>query len=592
MLEDCRNTRRPWIARMAIVGTALGAVLATPAMAADATQDRLNNADAEPQNWLLPMQNYASHRYSGLSQINRDNVANLRLAFTVPLNEALRGRNTANLESSPLVDGGIMFLDTEQFAFRIDVSSGVQGTIAWKADTSLAVEESNISRGLAMYGNAVYKNLTDGRVVAIDRDTGEFIFDKPIARVAHPGWAGVDAERTKERFTSTPLVAENKIIVGNSNGDGGTRGWIAAVDATTGDELWRFYTVPGPGEFGHDTWEDDHGAWKTGGAAIWTIGSYDAGQHLFIQGTAQPVPMFDPEFRPGDNLFSNSALALNMDDGTLKWYFQYTPNESWDYDEQGVHMLIDAPYNGTPRQMVVHFGRNGFYYQLDRTSGEFISATQYVSRITWTAGVDPKTGQPVEYDPNLALQTYIPSTRFARADETPKQACPALPGGARWQPPAYDPVNMIAYSVGEDGCQTRAIVPSVTLADGGIDEKGRSRPGSATDQEVRGRLTAIDVTTGTMLHDLTTPYPNRAGGTVTAGGLVLTGNQDGTVTAHNSETLAEMWRFYTGIAFKAPPISYEVNGKQYIAILAGAQLFNAPELGERGWGSMLYVFTL
>ncbi len=587
-----KTYRHLLVAQVAVLGSALGAVLAAPAYAADVTQERLNNADGEPANWILPMQNYSSHRYSRLDQINRDTVAGLRLAFTVPMNDALRGRNTANLENSPLVDDGMMYVDTEAMILKIDVTAGNNGIVVWKADTSLAVEESNINRGMAFYNNAVYKNLTDGRVVAVDRDSGEFLFDKPVARVPHPGWAGVEAERTRERFTSTPLVAEGKVLVGQSNGDGGTRGWIAAVDATDGTELWRFYTVPGPGEFGHDTWEDDHGAWKTGGASIWTIGSYDVAQKLFIQGTAQPVPMFDPEFRPGDNLFSNSALALNIEDGTLKWYFQYTPNESWDYDEQGVHMLYDAPYNGTSRQMVGHFARNGYFYQLDRVTGEFVSSTQYVSRITWTAGIDPKTGLPVEYDPNLALQNYIPATRFARADEQPKQACPALPGGARWQPPAYNADTMVAYSVGEDGCQTRAIVAAVTLPDGGIDEKGRSRPGSATDQEVRGRITSIDVTTGTLLQDLTTPYPNRAGGTVTAGGLIFTGNQDGSVTAHNSDTLAEVWRFNTGIAFKAPPVSYEVGGKQYIAITAGAQLFNAPELGDRGWGSMLYVFSL
>ncbi len=576
----------------ALLGSALGAVFAAPAFAADVTQERLNNANGEPQNWLLPMQNYSSHRYSRLDQINRDNVANLHVAFTVPLNDALRGRNLAENEGTPLVDDGMMYLDTGQTIMKIDVSSGDAGIVAWRADTALAVEESVRTRGAALYNNAVYRNLTDGRVVAVDRDSGEFLFDKPIARVPHVGGVDTAQERTREGFTSTPVPAEGKIIVGNSKGDSGTRGWIAAVDATTGDELWRFYTVPGPGEFGHDTWEDDHDAWKTGGAAIWTIGSYDVGQRLYIQGTAQPVPMFDPEFRPGDNLFSNSALALNIDDGSLKWYFQYTPNESWDYDEQGVHMLIDAPFNGTPRQMVVHFARNGYFYQLDRTSGEFINATQYVNRITWTAGIDPKTGLPVEYDPNLALQTYIPATRFARADEAPKQSCPALPGGARWQPPAYNPDTMVAYSVGEDGCQTRAIVASVTLPDGGIDEKGRSRPGSATDQEVRGRLTSIDVTTGAMLHDLTTPYPNYAGGMVTAGGLLFTGNLDGTVTAHNSDTLEVVWKFNAGIAFKAPAMSYEVNGKQFIAIIAGAQLYNAPALGDRGWGSQLYVFSL
>ncbi|MCC6981749.1 MAG: PQQ-binding-like beta-propeller repeat protein [Bauldia sp.] len=588
------NTRKLRIALTGVVGSALALAMGVPTFAADVNQSRLENADTEPQNWILPMQNYSSHRFSRLSQINRDNVADLRPVFTVPLNDALRGRNLADLENSPLVDDGFLYTDTNGMVYKIDVSDGRRGIVVWKTDLTLAVEESARTRGIAFWDNLVIRNLTDGRVVAVDKDSGEIVWDQQIARVPHPGAAGIEAE-ANERFTSTPLVANGVVLVGNSNGDGGMRGWIAGVDAETGTETWRFYTVPGPGEPGHETWEDDHDAWKTGGAAIWTIGSYDVEQKLYIQGTAQPVPMFDPEFRPGDNLFSNSALALNVDDGTLKWYFQYTPNESWDYDEQGVHMLIDAEFNGEPRQMVTHFARNGYYYTLDRTNGTFIDATQYVDQITWTAGLDPKTGLPVEYDPNLALQTYVPETRWARADVDMKQACPALPGGVRWQPPAYDPEKQLAYVFGEDGCATRAITVSITLPDGGIDEggpdAGRARPG-AFDSFVRGQITAMDATTGDMVQQISLPYPNRAGGIATAGGLLFTGNQDGTVAAYNSDTLEELWSFNTGIAFKAPPITYRAGGKQYIAINAGAQLFNAPELGDRGWGAMLYVFAL
>jgi alcohol dehydrogenase (cytochrome c) len=242
--------------------------------------------------------------------------------------------------------------------------------------------------------------------------------------------------------------------------------------------------------------------------------------------------------------------------------------------------------------MVGHFGRNGFYYQIDRTDGTFIDATQYVEKITWTSGIDPKTGHPVEYDPNLALQTYIPETRWARADQAPKQSCPQLGGGVRWQPPAYNPETFRAYVFGEDGCQTRAIVAAVTLEDGGINENGRTRQGSASDQDVVGLIAMMDVTTGDKVTELRTPYPNRAGGIATAGGLLFTGSQDGFVQAYNSDTLEELWSFNTGIAFKAPPITYEVDGKQYIAINAGAQLYNAPELGDRGWGAMLWVFGL
>jgi alcohol dehydrogenase (cytochrome c) len=362
------------------------------------------------------------------------------------------------------------------------------------------------------------------------------------------------------------------------------------LDATTGEQLWRSYVIPGPGEPGHETWADDHDAWKTGGAGLWTTGSYDPGQRVTIWGTGQPVPMHDPEYRPGDNLYSNSAIAWDIDTGKMKWFFQYTPNESWDYDEQGVHMLIDAPFNGTNRKMVTHFGRNGYYYYLDRTNGSFIHATQFVDKITWTAGLDPKTGKPVEYDPKLQLQAYMPATRMFRADTAAKVACPSHSGGLRWQPPAYNPDKRIAYSGGHDGCQRSKIVATTRLPDGGIDEHGRRSVRDNLDDH--GQITAQDVTTGTMIARIRQPYPNLSGVLATAGGLIFTGNGDGSVAAYNDDTLEELWRFETGIGIKSPVFSYSYGGKQFIAIAAGAQQANFPEIGERGWGAMLFVFSL
>ena len=581
-------------AATSILGGALMLALSIPAaMAVDVTQTRLENADAEPHNWLTTFQNYSGHRFSRLAQVNRDNVHNLKVAFTVPMNDALRGRTTANFEQPAFVDGGFMYIDAgDGMIYKIDVRGGLKGTVLWKADGAVPKDQTSRTRGIAMWGNAVFHNLGDGRVIAVNRDTGEFIWDKQIARVPHPKAAGVNAEKTAENFTAAPLAVEGKILVGQSNGDVGTRGWLAAVNANTGAEMWRTYTVPGPGEFGFDTWADDHNAWKTGGAALWTTGSYDVAQRLTIWGAAQPVPMFDPEFRPGDNLYSNSALAFEIDTGKIKWFFQYTPNESWDYDEQGVHQLIDAPFGGANRKMVTHFGRNGFYYQLDRTNGAFISANQYTDQTTWTAGIDPKTGKPLEYNPNLKLQTYIPATRWARADAGPKTACPTASGGQRWQPPSYNPMTRVAYSGSEDGCVTMMIVPSITLADGGIDEKGRAKAGTRSNSDSHGLIVGHDVTTGKQVAKLRTPYANLAGVLATAGGLVFTGNQDGSVTAHDDRTLTELWRFETGIAFKAPPIAYAIGNRQFIAIAAGAQQVNVPEMGQRGWGAMLYVFSL
>ncbi|MGD9739953.1 MAG: pyrroloquinoline quinone-dependent dehydrogenase [Bauldia sp.] len=577
----------------ALLGSAVG-LLALPSAAQEApvTQDRLNNADAEPQNWIIPFQNYSSHRYSRLDEINRDTVGDLRVAFTVPLSDTLRGRNLADNEAAPLVDGGFMYIEGHSgFLYKIDMTSGVYGTVVWTANASPAAPGGARTRGAAFYEDSVIMAVQDGRVVRVNRDTGEVVYDVQIARVVDEGHAGIEPQ--SEQFNMNPLAMENRIIVGNAAGDAGTRGWVQAVDFATGEPMWRFYTVPGPGEFGHETWADPAGvAWRTGGAAIWTGGSYDVAQRLYITGTAQPVPMFDPEYRPGDNLFSNSAIALDIDTGDLAWYFQYTPNESWDYDEQGVHMLIDAPWAGEDRQMVAHFGRNGFFYQLDRTDGTFINGVQYVNEITWTAGLDPKTGLPVEYNPDLELQTYIPETRWARADAAAETACPYLPGGVRWQPPAYNPDTHIAYVGGEDGCQTRVIMPAITLANGEIDEQGRTVPGTGVDTNIGGLLAAVDVTTGQVVGRVFQPYPNRSGALATSGGLVFAAYNDGSLHAFNDETLEELWTFYTGSGIKAPFVSFEINGKQYLAIVAGAQQDNQPALGQRGWTNMLYVFTL
>jgi alcohol dehydrogenase (cytochrome c) len=586
-----------------VAGIAVAAMLAGPAFAEDVTQSRLENADSEPENWLIGFQNYSSHRYSRLDEINRDNVGDLHVAFVLPVTTGLIGRNSMDLENHPLVDDGMMYYDDAGgIIFKVDVSSGIRGSVVWRADAAVSKDESSRSRGMAMWGNAVYHNLTDGRVVAVDRDSGEFIFDVQIARVEHPGHSGVNLE--EESFTAAPLAAEGRILVGNSAGDSGTRGWLSAVDATTGEALWRTYSVPGPGEPGHETWADDHGAWKTGGASFWTTGSYDVAQRLTIWGGAQPVPMHDPQFRPGDNLYSNSAIAFNIDDGAIEWYFQYVPNESWDYDEQGVHLLVDAPYNGEPRQQVIHWGRNGFVYQLDRTNGEFINAAQFVDEVNWTAGIDPKTGKPVEYDPSLVIQEYVPEFRMMRDEAQGPVICPHRLGGVRWQPPAYNPDTQISYVGSRDGCASFENIPVIARADGGVDgggpggNAGINRP-AIKDFGMHGLLAALDVTTGQIIARLPTHYDNESGVLATAGGLVFTGTVDGTISAHNSETLEQLWSFNTGYGIKSPLISYAVDGKQYIAILAGGNLTTAglqadfPEIiTNKIPGGALFVFAL
>lgn len=572
--------------------------LSFPALSAPVTHQRLLNADRDPSNWISVFQNYSSHNFSRLNQINRNNVASLRPAFTVPLTTAIRAGKTPGLQGGALVDDGMMYItDGWGVTRKIDVRSGTRGVVVWRTDPAVGNDEDPRDRGLAFWGNNVYNDLVDGRVIAINRDTGEIVWDKQVARTNIK-----DEFYGKEQFTAAPLATDGKIIVGQSFGDAGTRGFLAALDPASGKELWRRYTVPGPGEKGHETWKDDHAAWKTGGGGMWTTGSYDADQRLTIWGVGQPVPMFDPEYRPGDNLFTNSAIALDIDSGEIKWFFQYTPNESWDFDENGVHMLVDVTINGENRKTVNHFGRNGIFYQLDRANGQFIRHAQYVDALSWTKGIDPKTGKPVEYDPKLAVQAYLPATRILRG-EPEARVCPNYHGGLRWQPPSYNPEQKVIFAGMSEGCFSQKIEPVKSLPGGGLDAKGAGgRSGRVGDAKFEryGAMVAISATTGKVIAKVNLPHDNLSGALATAGGLVFSGLLDGTVTAFDDQTLTPLWSFNTGISFKAPPVSYAVGGKQFIAIIAGGEAAPYYARGFEGdanlklmeIGAMLYVFSL
>ena len=388
------------------------------------SKDRLLNAQNEPQNWLLMNGDYGSQRYSKLTQINRDTVGDMRMVWALAIGGMQdTGRNGPEAEVNPLVDNGFMYTtDGWGTIYKIDARQPDRGDFVWIADPGVD-HEGNVSRsrGIALWEDKVLANLPDGRVIAVDRDNGEIIWDVEVA--------GVTEFDRRERFLTAPLVADGKVLVQNGAGDGGTRGWVAALDVETGEELWRWYTVPEPGQPGSETWKDDHNAWKTGGGGVWQTGSYDPEQNLYIFGTGNPYPIYDPEFRPGDNLFTNSAVALDVATGELAWHFQYTPNDSWDYDEVGVHMIYDTEIDGQMRKVVSHYGRNGFFYSLDRTDGSFIRGGKYVNDLNWTAGLDPVSGLPVDYDPNLDVQIYNPEA--PRAAGRPGQHEARVPDLAR-----------------------------------------------------------------------------------------------------------------------------------------------------------------
>jgi alcohol dehydrogenase (cytochrome c) len=503
-------------------------------------KERLLNAANEPQNWLMMNGDYGSQRYSKLTQINRDNVKNMRLVWALALGGMQDvGQNGPENEVNPLIDNGFMYTsDGWGTIYKIDARNPRKGEFVWVSDSGVQ-HQGNLSRtrGIALWEDLVIANLPDGRVIALNRDSGEIVWDKKIATVNEFG--------TKERFNSAPITAEGKVIVANGAAGSGTRGWVAGLDARTGNELWRWYVIPAPGEPGSETWKDKDNAWKTGGGGLWQTGSYDPATKVTIWGTGNPVPDYDPMARPGDNLYTNSAVALDVETGKLVWHFQYTPNDSWDYDEVGIHMLYDLTINGETRKVVSHFGRNGFFYSLDRGNGSFIKGGQYVNELNWTKGLDPKTGKPVEYDPRLDVQKYNPEARALRGDGM-KRTCPTWHGGVAYQPTAYNPVKKIAYSVGTEGCfSTNGLTAAFKGPDGGLDRAKFSRR-TYTSDLYYGSITAYDATNHKVLAKAVTDIEIRSGVLATAGGVVFTALQDGWVVAYDDEKLEELWRFNVG----------------------------------------------
>jgi alcohol dehydrogenase (cytochrome c) len=549
-------------------------------------KDRLINAANEPQNWLLMNGDYGSTRYSKLTQINRENVKDLRMVWALALGGmADVGQNGPENEVNPLIDNGFMYTtDGWGTVYKIDARNPHQGQYVWIADPGVKHQgNAPRTRGIALWEDLVLANLPDGRVIAVNRDTGEIVWDKMVAGKQEFG--GV------EEFLTAPLVADGKVIVHNGAGDGGTRGWVAALDVKTGNELWRFWVVPKPGDPGSESWKDDHNAWKTGGGGIWQTGSYDPVTNLYIVGTGNPFPIYDPEFRPGDNLYTNSAIAVDVATGKLAWYFQYTPNDSWDYDEVGVHMLHDLTVGGTRRKVVTHFARNGFFYTLDRTNGKFIKAEKYVNDLNWTKGIDPKTGKPYEYDPKLGVQIYNREARALRGDGK-KRTCPTWHGGIAHQPTAFNPVKNIAYGVGTEGCfsQNGAAVGSLGK-EGGINNKLSERRQYSSDLYY-GALTAFDAAGHKVLGKAVTDIEIRSGVTATAGGLVFTALQDGWIIAYNDETLEELWRFNVGTPLKGAPVTYAIGPKQYIAVQSGGRHLHPVKFDKLENSSYLFVFAL
>jgi len=549
------------------------------ATAAEVTAQRL--ANPEPHNWLMNHRTYDAQRYSPLDRITKDNVKNLKLAYSV----ALGGTSiNENLQATPLVEDGFMYIvDLWGIVYKIDVRSGEAGRIVWRMDPKQ--EKFPLSnRGAALWGNFVISTASyPPRVIATDKETGKIVWETNLSE------GQVDVQ-----LTAAPLAVKDKIVIGAAGGDRGVRDYIAALDAATGKLLWRKYTVPAPGEPGSETWKDSAKvAWQTGGAAMWVTGSYDVAGNQVLWGTGNPVPMFDAYYRPGDNLYTNSIISWNPDDGKMNWYFQYTPGDPWDYDEAGTHILIDGQVNGENRKLITHSARNGFLYTMERGNGQTVMVKPYLENINWTKGIDQKTGKPVDYDPNKDIQIYAGTATPVPGAQT-KKMCPSPSGGNNFWPSAYSPKTKLIYIPALTACGQVTQDPKLSVKMNDQFRGGISTPIERMETD----LSAMDPLTGEIKAKIHIPYPNYSGALATAGGVIFSGFTDGTFAAFDDATMAQLWKINVGVGFNAPPMTFEAGGKQYVAILAGLSRIAigkhafTPELKEQRNQPMLFVFGL
>jgi alcohol dehydrogenase (cytochrome c) len=514
-------------------------IMAGVQAAAQVPFDRIVKSAAEPQNWLTYSGNYQAHRYSALNQITAANVHRLRTAWVYQTHEQ------GSTETSPIgVDGVLYITEPPTIVTALDARTGRR---LWTYERILpkdlrTIGFGRVNRGVAVLGDSVFVGTLDAHLVALDRRSGAVRWDVEVADY-HLGHC----------ITVAPLAIKDKVITGISGGEAGVRGFIDAYDAATGKRAWRFWTIPGPGERGHDTWSGD--AWKTGGGTTWVTGSYDPELNLVYWGTGNPGPDWNGDSRPGDNLYTCSVVALDADKGTLRWHFQFTPHDDHDWDATEIPVLVDAVVRGRPRKLLAMANRNAFYYLLDRVSGEFVLGVPYAKQ-TWAKGLDDG-GRPV------VLPNVSPSPEGTLV-------WPSLQGATNWFSPSYSPATKTLYvAVREMGSyyfKTDAeYKPGTFFAGGG--ERTLPR------DQLWGAIRALDVATGSQRWEFKLHSPPWAGVLSTAGGVVFGGSAEGNFYALDASDGRPLWDFQTGGGIAANPISFSVDGRQYVLIAAGSCIF-------------------
>jgi alcohol dehydrogenase (cytochrome c) len=517
--------------------------LAVTTLPAQITYNRLLHAKEEPQNWLTYWGDYSAIRHRTLDQINTKNVKDLRLAWMYQT-----GRAGVN-ETVPLVIDGIMYATVgDGIAVAIDARSG-RPLWSYHHNFPPGHATSGVNRGFGVLGERLFMVTPDSNLVALDIRTGRLIWQAEMA----PYKAGT------HYATLAPLVIKDKVLVGISGGEQAVRGFIDAYDAATGKRAWRFWTIPSPDEPGGDTWLAD--SWQRGGGPAWLTGTYDPQLNTTYWGIGNPGPDLYGGDRKGDNLYSCSLVALDPDTGKLKWHFQFTPHDLHDWDATETPMLLDLNWKGRVRKVVVQANRNAFFYVLDRETGEYLLGKPY-ARQDWAKELDSK-GRPI------LMSTYEPTQ-----DGT--HTCPGLAGGNNWMATTYNPLTKLFYVSVQEACNIYYSAPPVY-------QEGKPYWGSVfrgpNNEETWGALKAIDPTTGETKWEFRYHQPSWAGNLSTSGGLIFSGDEDGYLMAFDAAGGKNLWKINTGVRLVTAPITFMVNGKQYITMPSGAAIltFTLPD---------------
>jgi alcohol dehydrogenase (cytochrome c) len=536
--------------RMLILLTLLAA-----ALPADVTYNRLLRADREPQNWLSYSGNYAGHRYSPLSQINGTNVKYLQMKWTYQPLYAKNGNAQNKMENTPLVVDGIMYTGTALEAVALDAVTGRQyWKLARPLDPKAYYNAYEVNKGMAIAGDTLFWATVDCHLLAIDVKTGRVIWDKVLADY-----------KKGYQYNVAPLVVRDMVILGPATNEAGANCWVAAYDIKTGRELWRFDTSPNSADAPEaKTWVGE--SWKHGGSPIWNAGSYDPETNLTFWGTGNPNPGWNGDIRtPADNLYSDCVIALDADTGKLKWHYQFTPGDEYDWDATQVPVLVDMDWQGRPRKLMLWANRNGFFYVLDRVTGKFLMAKAFVKQ-TWNDGFD-ENGRPIK------------NPEFWPKPMGGIVVSPGTQGGTNWYPPSYSPRTGLFYVPAWDNYSSRSAKYPVPEWKEGVRYTGSTPPpgvvvtgGRASrppanfkkEDEGYGTIRALDPKTGEKVWDFKMVNYTESGVLSTAGDLVFAGGMEGNFMALDARTGALLWHVNLGGPNASGPISYAVDGKQYI----------------------------